>query len=154
GPFVNNQVAPALFSPAAVKMMTIYSQPVNQCGQASYSTISNFSEYAGIAKVDWQVNANHTAFIRYLAAHSISPVSYTGNPLSVIDASPDNLVNSITLGETWTVNASMVNTFRANFNRAAINKTQVTTLTAKDLGIPLAPPPTPNNLNVVVSGAF
>jgi len=153
-PFVGNQVAPSLFSPAAVKMMQIYQQPVDACGKAFYNTISNFSEYAGIAKVDWQVSTNHTAFIRYLAAHSISPISYTGNPLSVIDASPDNLVNSVTIGETWVVNAGMVNTFRANFNRAAVNKTQITTLTAKDLGIPLTPPPTPNNLNVVVSGAF
>jgi len=153
-PFVGNQVPTSLFNPAALKMMSIYNVPVNECGQTSFTTLNNFSEYSGVTKVDWQINGKHTVFIRYLAAHSLSPISYSGNPLSIIDASPDNLVNSVTIGETWVPNGSTVNSFRANFNRAAINKTQVTKLTAADLGIPLAPPPTPNNLNVIVTGAF
>lgn len=155
GPFNGGtQIDPALFSPVALKMLTYYPQASNVCGQVSYSLINSFSEQFGVGKIDYLINGKHTFFARYLATHSFSPLSYTGNPLSIINGQPDNLVNSVTLGETWIVSPSMINTFHGSFNRAAINKTQKVAFTAQDLGINISPPPLPNNLYITVSGAL
>src|SRR5581483_7885113 len=153
-PFANNMIDPSAFSPAALKMLMYYPQATNPCGQVSYTLINSFSEQFGVGKIDYQINAQHTFFARYIAAHSFSPPSYTGNPLSIINASPDNLVNSVALGETWIVSPSMLNTFRGTFNRAAINKTEIVAFTAQDLGINISPPPIPNNMWITVSGAL
>ena len=153
-PFSNNMIDPAAFSSAALKMLTYYPQPNNPCGQVSYTLVNSFSEQFGVTKIDYQINPQQTFFGRYIVAHSFSPPSYTGNPLSIINASPDNLVNSVTLGETWIVNPNMLNTFRGTFNRAAINKNQIVAFTAQDLGINISPPPIPNNLYITVSGAL
>jgi hypothetical protein len=153
-PFVNNMIDPAQLSSVALKMLSFYPQATNQCGQVSYTLINSFSEQFGVGKIDYQINPQHTFFARYIATHSFSPRSYTGNPLSIINASPDNLVNSVALGETWIVSPSKINSFRGTFNRAAINKTQYVAMTAQDLGINISAPPIPNNLYITVSGAL
>ena len=153
-PFVNNQVPASLISPVALKMMTYYPAPVNDCGQVYYTTLNNFSEQFGIAKVDYQLNAAHTEFARYLVSHAFQPASYTGTPLSILNAAPDDLINSIALGDTWVINPTTINTLRLTFDRAAINKPEVTVITSKDLGINMTPPPIPDNIYVTVTGAL
>lgn len=154
-PFVNNIVPQSLLSPVALKMDSYYPPATNICGQTTYSTINNFSEQFGVAKVDWQVNQKHTVFGRYLVTHSFQPPSFTDNdPLSILNASPDNLVNSIALGDTWVINPATLNTLHFDFNRAAINKPEVFLFSAADLGINMTPPPIPSNPYITVTGGL
>ncbi len=153
-PFVNNQIAPSLLSPVAVKMLSFYPQPINNCGQVYYKTLNNFSEEAGIAKIDYQLNNKHTEFARYLVSHAFQPASYTGTPLSILNAAPDDLINSIVLGDTWIVSPTVINNIRLTFNRAAINKPEVTVITSQNLGINITPPPIPDNIYITVTGAL
>ena len=154
-PFVNNMVPVSLLNSSALKMTSYYPAATNICGQTSFSTINNFSEQFGVAKIDWQVNEKHTVFGRYLVAHSFQPPSFTGNnPLSLLNAAPDNLVNSIVLGDTWVLNPTTINTVRINFNRAAINKPQVFLYSAADFGINMTPPPIPSNPYFTVTNAL
>jgi hypothetical protein len=153
-PFVNNQIPQSLISPVAQKMMTFYPQPVNECGQVFYTTLNNFSEQFGIARIDYQANDKHTVFGRYLVSHALQPASYTGTPLSILNAAPDDLINSIVVGDTWVINPSTINNLRLTFDRAAINKPEVTVITAQDLGINITPPPIPDNIYVTVTGAL
>jgi hypothetical protein len=153
-PFVNNMVSPSLFSPVALKMLTYYPQPTGPCGQVYYTTLANFSEYFGVAKIDYQLNQKHTLFARYLATHALQPASYTGTPLSMINAAPDNLVNSITLGDTYVINSTTLNSVRLTFDRAAIRKTEQIIMTAADLGINITAPAIPNNIYITVTGAL
>ncbi len=153
-PFVDNMIPASQLSPVAIKLASYYAAPFNACGQTTYTTINNFSEQFGVAKVDYQINSNNTVFVRYLGTHAFQPASYTGSPLSIVNASPDNLVNSATIGHTWILNASTINNLRFNFNRAAINKSQINNITAKDLGINITPPPIPSNMYITVTGAL
>jgi Carboxypeptidase regulatory-like domain/TonB dependent receptor len=153
-PFVNNMIAPSLFSPVALKMLTYYPQPTGPCGQVYYTTINNFSEQFGVAKIDYQLNQKHTLFGRYLVTHALQPASYTGTPLSLLNASPNDLVNSITLGDTYVVSPTTLNSLRLTFDRAAINKNEVVIMTAADLGINITAPPIPNNIYITVTGAL
>jgi hypothetical protein len=153
-PFTNNRIDPAQFSPQALKMLTYYPQPTGPCGQVSYTTINNFSEQFGIAKIDYQLNSKHTDFARYLVSHAFQPLSYTGTPLSLLNASPDDLINSIVLGDTWVISPTTINSLRLTFDRSAINKPEITIMTAKDLGINMTAPPISNNIYVTVTGAL
>lgn len=152
--FTGNMIDKSMISPVALKMLSFYPQPTGPCGQVYYTTINNFSEQFGVAKVDYQLNQKHTLFARYLATHALQPASYTGTPLSLLNASPDDLINSITLGDTWVISPTTVNSIRLTFDRAAINKNEKTIMTAADLGINITPPPLPNNIYITVTGAF
>src|SRR5580704_15293887 len=152
--FTGNMIAPSMISPVALKMLTYYPQPTGPCGQVYYTTISNFSEQFGVAKVDYQLNQKHTLFARYLVTHALQPASYTGTPLSLLNASPNDLVNSITLGDTYVISPTTLNSIRLTFDRAAINKLEPTVITAADLGINITAPPIPDNIYITVTGAF
>jgi hypothetical protein len=154
--FTGNTIDPSLISPIALKMLSFYPRPsgADPCGQVSYTTINNFSEQFGIAKIDYQLNSKHTVLGRYLVSHAFQPLSYTGTPLSLLNASPDDLINSITLGDTWVMNPTTINILRLTFDRAAINKPEITIMTAKDLGINMTPAPIPDNIYVTVTGAL
>jgi hypothetical protein len=153
-PFQNNMISPSLFSPAALKMMALEPSTNDPCGKVQYSTLNNFSEQAGVAKVDYQVSTKDSIFLRYTVSHSFSPPSYTGTPLSILQASPDDMVNSVVIGDTYVLSPTMINTFHATLNRAAVTKSQVLAITAQDLGINLTAPSIPDNIYVTVSGAL
>ncbi len=154
-PFVNNILPTSLLSSVALKMSSYYPPAMNICGMTHYSTINSFSEQFGVAKIDWQLNQKHTVFGRYLVTHSFQPPSFTDNdPLSILNASPDNLVNSIALGDTWVLNPSTINTLHFDFNRAAINKPEIFLFSAADLGVNMTPPPIPSNPYITVTGAL
>jgi hypothetical protein len=94
-PFVNNRISPSLFSPPALKMLTYFEPlPVEPCGRVQYGVKSNFNEYMGVAKGDYQVTARHSIFGRYYATHYYAPSSYTGNQVTMASPFIDNLVQS------------------------------------------------------------
>ena len=65
-PFVNNRIDPAQFSPAALFITGKLPAPDDECGRITYSVPVDYNEGQSVAKVDYQWNANHTVFGRYL----------------------------------------------------------------------------------------
>lgn len=153
-PFVDNTIAPSLLSAPALKMMTYFPPTSSPCGRTQYSQNSSSSEQLAVGKVDYQLSASHSVFIRYLPAHYTSPASYTNTPLSNINPGLDNMANSVVFGDTYIVNPQMVNAFRATFNRVVVHKAAVVNITAEDLGINMVPSTNTDNLNVTVTGAL
>lgn len=143
-PFPGNQIPVSMFSQPALKMMTFYPPPSDGCGTSYYGTVANVNEHMGVAKGDYQLNSKQTLFLRYFVTHSLQPTAYNGvNPLSMTLSGANDLVNSGVFGHTFVISPSMVNTFRATFNRSAVTKTQVPTFDANTLGI---------NMNTLVPG--
>jgi len=135
-PFVNNQISPSLFSPAALKMMTYYPPPSDPCGKEFFGTVQNTGEHMGLARADYQWNANQSMFLRYYVTHALVSTTYDGrNPLTMTFSGADDLVNSGVFGHTWVIGAGTINSFRATFNRSAVTKTQVPTFDGPALGI-------------------
>jgi hypothetical protein len=135
-PFPGNQIPVSRFSAPALKMMTFYPTSTDPCGKSFYGTVQNQDEHMGVARVDYQINAQQSVFARYLITHSLQPSTYDGvNPLSMTLSGADDLVNSFVLGHTWVVGANLVNSFRATFNRSAVTKFQTPTFSGPDLGI-------------------
>ena len=61
-PFVNNQIDPALFSPAAVKFASFLQSSNDPCGEVSYGNPLHDDFEAIIGRLDYQVTNNHSLF--------------------------------------------------------------------------------------------
>jgi len=154
-PFANNKISPSLFSAPALKMLTFgYGTTSDPCGKVQFGSINDLNEQMGVGKVDYQLNPAHSIFVRYFVTHSFQPPSYTGTPLSITASSPDDMVNSAVIGDTYIFGPSTINAFRGTFNRTAVVKTQVPFFGASDLGITGITELIPKFLQVMVSGAL
>lgn len=134
--FVNDQISPTAFNPAAIKMMSFYTLPSSPCGQTYFGIKQNSDEEMGVAKVDYQINAKQSVFLRYFATHLTLQTPYDGkNPLTETLSGANDLVNSGVIGYTWLISPNTINSFRATANRAGITKTQIPSFDASTLGI-------------------
>ncbi|HEY3826307.1 MAG TPA: TonB-dependent receptor [Bryobacteraceae bacterium] len=142
--FANNQMPISLLNPASLKMMSFYPAPQDGCGTLYYGTLANQTENMGVAKGDYTLSSRQTVFLRYFVTHSLQPTPYDGkNPLSMTLSGADDLINSGVFGHTFVINANMVNSFRATYNREGITKIQTPEFDASTLGI---------NMNSLVPG--
>ncbi len=117
-PLANAQISPTRFDPAAVALAKYLPQTSSPCGKVSFGipVQSNESQYIG--RVDWVVNSKHSLYGRYfvddytLAAffdpHDILVTSLSGNV---------ERAQTFVLGETYTINPSMVNSAHFTFGR-------------------------------------
>ncbi len=155
GPFVDNQISPKLFSAPALKMLTYFTPlPADPCGRVQFGALNNQSEYAGVAKIDYQLSEKHSIFGRYYATHTFVPTSYTGTQVSLVSPNIDDLVNSVVLGDTYIFGPATINSFHASFNRSAVVKDSPPFFTPNDLGISNFTVQLPGFTGVFVSNAF
>ncbi len=154
-PFVGNQIPVSLFSQPALKMVSFYPVPPDTaCGREFYSPLQGQDEHMGLVKGDYQINSKQTVFLRYLVSHALIPTPYDGvNPLSMTSSGADDLVNSAVFGHTWVMSPTMINAFRATFNRSAVTKTQTPTFDGPSLGIKMHTL-VPGHLVLSVNGAL
>ena len=74
-PFVNNRVDPALFSPAAMKIVNSGYLPISDdpCGKLTYTAPLDRNDHQGVSRVDYQRSANHSLFGRYMQTYEFRP---------------------------------------------------------------------------------
>src|SRR5581483_5889583 len=65
-PFVNNQISPALYDPAALNIVKTLPQTSNPCGAYSFVQPLHQNEYQFVGKIDFQQSAKNTLFGRYI----------------------------------------------------------------------------------------
>ena len=80
------------------------------------------------------------------------PASYCDR--SITQPSPDDMVTSAVLGDTYVINPKTINSLRVTFNKSSIEKTQVPFFGASDLGIQGITEIIPKYLLVTVSNAL
>jgi Carboxypeptidase regulatory-like domain len=138
-PYVNNQVNPALFSPAAVKLVSYLPKADNQqCGDVTYGQPADRKQGQGVGRVDFQLSDKHAFFGRYLATFDKSPAPYaqTNNVLTLAGAGGiNNLAQSLTGGETTVLGSNFVNAVRVAFNRTSIHRGSPPFFDPTDLGV-------------------
>jgi hypothetical protein len=107
-----DQINPAFFSPAAVKIATT-ALPLGQIpatGQVNYVSpeqIQNYDE--GTARLDYTLNDNHRLYLRSFTLWEEEPASsINGNLMAIQDAQQGRDYN-IVLGHDWLINKSTVN---------------------------------------------
>ncbi|PWU03503.1 MAG: TonB-dependent receptor [Terriglobia bacterium] len=136
-PFSGNRIAPSLFSPAALKIVSRLPTTADPCGQIRYTNPLHQNEYQAVGKGDYQVSAKNSLFGRYMATTltQVPPYALGNNILQTTVGGRDNLAQSVTLGDTHLIGASMVNSFRMAMNRTAIHRTSKDFFSAPEVGI-------------------
>ena len=137
-PFVNNVVPASALSPAAVKMAKRLPGARNdECGNTTFGIPLKNDEAQYVAKVDYQLNNNHSMFWRYMAYPFDAAVGtdFTDNALATGTPGKDDLFQAGVFGDTITVGANIVNSFRASWNRIATQRVKPSYFDVDDLGI-------------------
>ena len=138
-PYVNNQINPALFSPAALKLVSYLPKADDQqCGQVTYGQPADRKQGQGVGRVDYQLSDKHAIFGRYMGTFDTSPAPYaqTKNILTLAGAGGiDNLAQSATGGMTTVLGANFVNAVRVAFNRTSIHRGSPPFFDPVDLGV-------------------
>jgi carboxypeptidase family protein len=155
-PFVNNTVNPALFSPAAVKIAARLPKTADPCGKSLFGNPVHENDHQIPVKVDYQLSAKQALFARYMLSKNIIAIPYTLNPTNVLSANAagaNDLANSLTIGDTYVISPTVVNSFRLSGNRVAAIKPGPQEFGPQDVGIN-AFTYQPNCLSIPVTGAF
>ena len=91
-----------------------------------------------MSKVDYQWNANHSIFGRYIATIHRQGIPVPDNHLAAqnqANVGVDNMAQSLAFGDTTVFGANMVNAFRVAYNRTRADRYNEPALGPYDLGI-------------------
>jgi len=136
-PFVDNRIDPALFSPAGLNFARRLPLSTDPCGQIAYGVKSDRDESQAIGKVDYQAGASHSIFGRYFLTRVTAPPGYAGGSDDILKtnvAGTDDVVHSVTAGETTVFSSSVVNAVRVAVNKARVDNYQTPFFSPRDIG--------------------
>ncbi len=157
GQFVGNKIDPALFDKAAVKIAALLPTAQDQlCGGFSYSQPLSQNDHEGDARVDYQMSDKQNLFARYMILKTDIAVPYSLAPDNVLTAGGvghDDRYQGFTMGDTYLVSPTKVNSFRLYLNRITANIPGAKMFGPQDVGIN-AYTYQPNYLTIPVNGAF
>jgi hypothetical protein len=144
-PFVDNRIDPSLISPAALAIARRLPAPLDPCGKVFTGVPNHQNEAQVPVRVDILAGIKHSFFGRYmlttddreipfdLASNDVLTTGSQGPPAIV--SGTDDTAHSFTLGHTYVISASMVNSFRVVGNRISIAKPGPSFFSPKDVGI-------------------
>ena len=125
-PFVNNRIGPALLNQPAVKIVNSGFLPssTDPCGEIRFSVPLDDNNEQYVARVDYQLSANHSIFGRYLDhfERRLPTLERTHNILAVRNIfGPKSYKRAQTtaLGDTQVFGANTVNAIRATYVRTS-----------------------------------
>jgi hypothetical protein len=154
--FVNNRINPALLSPAAVKIAGMLPTTSDPCGRIAYSRPTKPSEDMPIARIDWQLNPNHSLFGRYMLSTTFWEPAFanaSGNVLAATLGGRDNSVHSLVIGDSMVLSNTMVNNIRFAVSRTSVVRTHADLFGPEDVGVNMYTY-IPEYMNLTVTGAF
>jgi hypothetical protein len=138
-PFVGNKLAPSLLDPVALKIAAKLPPTADQaCGQTLYGTTLDQDEWQVVGRADYQINSKQSLFGRYIATTYYQPTPFSLQPNNILATQTggrDSLAQTFTLGHTWLLSSSMVNSLRAAINRTGIHRTNTPDFGPADVGI-------------------
>jgi hypothetical protein len=157
-PFVDNRINPALFSPAALRIAQKLPVTTDPCGDIRFSATQKYNQGQVISKVDFQRNANHSIFGRYMVTFDEQKPSWpeSGNVLTTRpeDTAQKHTAHSLTAGDTRVFGANMVNSFRIAWNRTNSHYHLEPFFGAEELGIRGFHNYVPGVMQLAINGAF
>jgi hypothetical protein len=158
-PIVNNRVDPALFSRAALTLAKLLPAAINECGETRFVTSgagATRRQPQIVTRIDYQRNANHALFGRYMVTFDKLGIPETDNVLAAQNSTNvglDNIAVSSAFGDNRVLNSNTVNAIRVTYNRTNVDRYNTGSVEPKDLGIPMYAYE-PHRMNVSVTGAF
>jgi hypothetical protein len=159
GPYVNNRIDPANFSPAAMAILSYYPASSDPCGRVTFSRTRKPYEGQSIGKVDWQLTQNQSLFVRYMhtatkwePALSYDPDNYlTG--MNAGAGGRDNYSHNFAVGHTQVMSNTVVNNVRLAVNRSQVFRTHTDAFGPEDVGVNIYSY-IPKRMLITITGGF
>jgi hypothetical protein len=158
--FVNNQINPALLSPAAVKIAKMLPTTTDPCGQVAYSQTTKPVEHQPIVRLDVQLNQKHQLFGRYMLSTTQWDPAFANSNNNILSAAGtgaggrNNKQQSIAIGDTYVFSPNVVNSARLFIDRTQIIRTNADMFGPEDIGIKNMYSYIPHYMNITTTGAF
>ena len=162
-PFPGNVIPASRFDPAAIKLLSYVPISSDPCGAYVYGQPANNPDWQVISRIDYTINSQHSFYARYYIYNYTAQAFFDGKNALTTGPNPGNKdeSNTITLGETYVINPTSVNSFHATFDRRADNRGSASNLFGpQSLGIkntnggPFADNMTDNYIQVTVGNYF
>ena len=129
-PFPGNIVPVNRFDPAAVKLLSFIPVSTDPCGAYVYGQPANNPDWQVIGRIDYTINAQHSLYARYYIYNYTAQAVFDGKNALTTGPNPGNKdeSNTVTLGESYVLSPTAVNSFHATYNRRADNRGSATNL--------------------------
>jgi hypothetical protein len=113
------KIAPTSINPQAINLTKYLPlSQADQYGRINIALPANYKEDQYIGRVDYSFNQRHSIFGRYFLTNYNAPAYFSPtNLLLTTTAGNDERVQSFTLGDTYIINAHIVNTFHGTYAR-------------------------------------
>jgi hypothetical protein len=109
-----------------MKILAFIPESTDPCGKLIYSIPSKDREDQWVGKVDYQINERQSIFARYFIAKHTVPAAFDGKNLLLmsqqISVGKDDMVQTGSIGHTYTFNQSTLNRIHVGFQRSAIER--------------------------------
>jgi hypothetical protein len=99
--------------------------------------VTKENQYQVLGRVDYQINSRQMLFGRYMATAYQLPTAFafSKNILDTVQGGLDDLAQSATIGHTFLITPTTVNTFRAAANRIGVHRYNDDYFSACDIGV-------------------
>ena len=122
--FPNNLIPTSRFNSASLKLLNYIPVASDPCGKLTYTVPNPSTEDQAIGRMDFMATARHTVFGRYFLTDYRAPAPFDEKNLIVTSQVPGNWqrAQTVTIGETFTIDANRVNSLHATFSRRRNNR--------------------------------
>lgn len=134
-----NTTNPANLSPVILALESHFPVPTNPCGIYNYQTPESFTENQGLGRIDYHSSSKNTFFGRYFITNWNQPPGQNNLPASAgglliggIDGAFDRVQN-LTLGDTYLISSTVVNSIHVTGNRSRNLTVENSTVDLNDL---------------------
>jgi hypothetical protein len=137
-PFVNNRIAAADISPAALATARQLPAPIDECGNVFWGSPVDQNEHQIPVRLDVQLGQQHSLFGRYMLTTDDRKIPFDlagGNLLVTSEAGRDDRAHTFTVGHTWVISPTIVNSFRVLGNDVYSQRPGPKFLYLEDVGI-------------------
>jgi hypothetical protein len=123
-PYPGNQIPVSSFDPAGFKLASTYfPTSTNPCGTYLYGVPANNPDDQFIGRIDYNMSSKNVFFGRfYMYDYLQLPIFNNNNALTTQTPGNWDRSQTWTIGDTYTVSATMVNSFHATFDRRRDNR--------------------------------
>jgi hypothetical protein len=120
---VNNIIPTSKLNPVALKFLSYLPVSNDPCGKILYGVPSIDNEYEGVTRMDWQRTQKDSVFVRYfITDYALEAYYDKSNLLTSGNPGLKDRVQTVTAGDTFVINEHTVNSFRASFDRSAVQR--------------------------------
>jgi Carboxypeptidase regulatory-like domain/TonB dependent receptor len=158
-----SKISPQLLSRAAQNIAARLPKAINSCGLVYTGVPLSENDHEASARVDYQMSTKQNLFARYMVVKQLValPFDISHDPLTGSSTGGDDMFNSVTIGDTYLLSPTMVNSFRLAFNRIGDIKIGAQYFGPADVGIHTGPTSSdpfytylPHHMAISVNGGF